>query len=249
MYRTLIIEDEPLGAERLRKLIMNLDDTISVVGPLRSVEEVKEALRSDNDYDLIFSDIRLVGGFVFEAFREVFPKAPVIFTTAYDEYAIRAFKNNGIDYLLKPIDPDELRIALDKAKRFTSKEEGENKLENLMLTSGHRVCKCLLVPKGDELVPVKTSEICYIYKDTAVKAYLADGRRFILPFGLGSLEDMLDPEEFFRLNRQYIVNRNSIERISLFFHSRLLVRLKNCKDDNIIISKEKTAQFKTWLSG
>ncbi|EGN56099.1 DNA-binding response regulator [Hallella multisaccharivorax DSM 17128] len=249
MYKTLIIEDEPLGAEHLRKLILDIDDTISVSGPLKSVEEVKEALRCDNNYDLIFSDIRLGGNIVFDAFKEIFPNALIIFTTAYDEYAIRAFRNNGIDYLLKPIVPDELKAAIDKVRKLTLRSETQKQgLENLVNTSEHKTHHHLLIPKGDELIPINTDDISYICKKFEVRAYLFDGQGFAIPFTLGELEDMLDPEIFFRINRQYIANRRSFKRISIFLNSKLIVRLKGCNDDNIIISKERTIELKRWLS-
>lgn len=244
MYKVLIIEDEPIGAERLRKLILEIDDSISVFGPLRTVNDVKAALRMNNDYDLIISDIRLGGHIVFEAFKETFPNSFVIFTTAFDEYAIQAFKNNGIDYLLKPIDPNELQTAIDKAKRLSKKDKQVTGLKELVHEDGINIHHHLLVPKGDELVLIDTSEISYIIKNTEVRVYLFNGQSFNLPYGLGELEHMLDPNIFFRLNRQYIANRESLKRISIFFKSKLKVKLKNCKDETIIISKEKTSQFR-----
>lgn len=231
MYKVLIIEDEPVGAERLRKLILEIDDSISVFGPLRTVNDVKAALRMSNDYDLIISDIRLGGHIVFEAFKETFPNSFVIFTTAFDEYAIQAFKNNGIDYLLKPIDANELHTAIDKARRLSMKDKQVIGLKELVHEDGLNIHHHLLIPKGDELVLIDTNEISYIIKDTEVRAYLFNGQSFNLPYGLGDLENMLDPNTFFRLNRQYIANRESLKRINMFFNSKLKVKLKNCEDE------------------
>lgn len=247
MYKILIIEDEPVGAERLRKLILKIDDSISISGPLRTVNDVKAALKINNDYDLIISDIRLGGDVVFEAFKETFPYSFVIFTTAFDEYAIQAFKNNGIDYLLKPIDPNELETAIDKAKRLSMKDEQVTGLKDLIHEGRFNIQHHLLIPKGDELILIDTDEISYIFKGADVKAYLFNGERACLPYSLGELESMLEPNIFFRLNRQYIANRKSIKRISMLYKSKLKVKLINCQDETIMISKERTSQFKRWL--
>ncbi len=245
MYKTLIIEDEPVGAQRLRKLLLEIDNSISVIGPLRTVNEIKATL-NNNDYDLIISDIRLGKGTVFDAFKEAFPNSPVIFTTAYDEYAIQAFKNNGIDYLLKPIDPEELREAIAKAINISIKNDHTG-LKKLVHECSFSVHHHLLIPKGDELILLDASEISYIIKETETRAYLFNGQSFCLPYTLADLEKMLDSNLFFRLNRQYIANRNALKKITLFFNAKLNIKLKNCDDNNIVISKEKVAEFKRWL--
>lgn len=248
MHKILIIEDELLNASRIKRLLLDIDDTIEVYGPAKSIEEVVEILNIDNNYDLILSDIRLSEHLVFEAFHEVMPKCPVIFTTAYEEYAIKAFRNNGIDYLLKPIDADELLVAYKKAFSVTPSESTAPNLQSLSYDM-----KCyrtrILVCKGDELIPLKVSDISYIHtENNNVIAFSLSGTRYQLPLTMAELEDMLNPDMFFRLNRQYIANAESILKISLYFNSKLCVRIKGCDDNPIIVSKEKSAGFRNWLN-
>ena len=248
MKKILIIEDEQFSAKRLKRLIMDIDDTMDVHGPLKRVEEVVNELSANNDYDLIFSDIRLVDGDVFDAFRDVKPKAFVIFTTAYEEYAMQAIKNNGLDYLMKPIDYKELCMAIDKLKLLDpAYEETNNKLDGL-LDDTRQYRKRFLVSKGDELIMLYTDDISFICKtDNHILAFKDDGTSYPLAMSMSDLEKALDPDNFFRINRQYIANIRGIKKISLFFRSKLIIRLKGCDEDNIVISKEKTAQFKKWL--
>lgn len=248
MRKVLIIEDDFFSAKRLKKLIMDIDDMVDVHGPLKSVNDVVEELSVNNDYDLIFSDIRLLDGDVFEAFRKVRPNSFVIFTTAYDEYAMQAIKNNGFDYLMKPISFKELCAAMDKFKMFkTAHEEVHSKLNGL-LNDTRQYRERFLVSKGDELVMLYTDDISYIYKtDNHVLAFTEDGSSYSLTMNMADLELALDPDKYFRINRQYIANIKGIKKISLFFSSKLIVKLKGCDDDNIVISKEKTGLFKKWL--
>lgn len=248
MRKVLIIEDDFFSAKRLKKLIMDIDDMVDVHGPLKSVNDVVEELSVNNNYDLIFSDIRLLDGDVFEAFRKVRPNSFVIFTTAYDEYAMQAIKNNGFDYLMKPISFKELCAAMDKFKMFkTAHEEVHSKLNGL-LNDTRQYRERFLVSKGDELVMLYTDDISYIYKtDNHVLAFTEDGSSYSLTMNMADLELALDPDKFFRINRQYIANIKGIKKISLFFSSKLIVKLKGCDDDNIVISKEKTGLFKKWL--
>lgn len=222
---------------------MDIDDMVDVHGPLKSVYDVVEELSVNNDYDLIFSDIRLLDGDVFEAFRKVRPNSFVIFTTAYDEYAMQAIKNNGLDYLMKPIDSKELSAAMDKLNMSSPvKEEVHDKLDVLLNDTRQ------YISKGDELVMLYTDDISYISKtDNHVLAFTQDGTSYSLAMSMADLEMALSPDKFFRINRQYIANIKGIKKISLFFNSKLIVKLKGCNDDNIVISKEKTVQFKKWL--
>ena len=245
MRKILIIEDDFFSAKRLKKLIMDIDDMVDVHGQLKSVNDVVEELY---DYDLIFSDIRLLDGDVFEAFRKVRPNSFVIFTTAYDEYAMQAIKNNGLDYIMKPIDFKELCVAMGKIKMLNlANEEVHDKL-NSLLDETRQYRERFLVSKGDELIMLYTDDISYISKtDNHVLAFTQDGTSYSLAMSMTDLEMALSPDKFFRINRQYIANIKGIKKISLFFNSKLIVKLKGCNDDNIVISKEKTLQFKKWL--
>lgn len=258
MKRILIIEDETLSANRLKRLLGDYDDTLQVEGPLTSVEETIRFLQTQGgEIDLIFSDIRLGGQLVFEAFYEVMPQVPVIFTTAYDEYALEAFRHNGIDYLLKPIDPEDLAKAIKKVGTLAGGSNGLNANVSVAanaerLTSAAHEIKCyrerLLVSRGDELIPLRTDSISYIRKeDDWVMVYTRDGESYRIMKTMNELEAELNPDRFFRLNRQYLALIDSIQKISLFFSSKLIVRLQGCPDDQIVISKERSSQFKTWL--
>lgn len=248
MRKVLIIEDDFFSAKRLKKLIMDIDDMVDVHGPLKSVNDVVEELSVNNDYDLIFSDIRLLDGDVFEAFRKVRPNSFVIFTTAYDEYAMQAIKNNGLDYIMKPIDFKELCVTMEKIKMLSPANEETYDNLNGLLDETRQYRERFLVGKWDELIMLYTDDISYINKTgNQVLAFTQDGTSYSLAMSMADLEMALAPDKFFRINRQYIANIKGIKKISLFFNSKLMVKLKGCNDDNIVISKEKTVQFKKWL--
>lgn len=248
MHRILIIEDEALSANRLKRLLLEINDMLDIEGPITSVDNVVKTLHTNNTFDLILSDIRLKDRLVFEAFQEVTPCCPVIFTTAYDEHALKAFRNNGIDYLLKPIAADELYAAYHKAESmYTTKTTAPK------ILAASKELKCyrerILVAKGDELIPLRLSDISYIHTEgNYVIAHTFGGDSYRFTQNMTELEDMLNPNIFFRLNRQYIAHIDSIHKISFFFNSRLSVKIKGCQHGSIIVSKEKSTTFRNWLN-
>ncbi len=248
MKKILIIEDEYISGMRLKHMISDIDDSFDVYGPLKSVESVVEELRSHNDYYLIIADIHLVDGLVFEAFRQIMPSSFVVFTTAYDEYAIEAFHANGIAYLLKPINIDDLSAAMNKVK-LCPDSKTESIANTTRLMQDIKIYKeRFLVSKGDELIPIRSKDICYF--KTSGKTTLVctnDGNNYYIAEHIFEIEDMLNPDSFFRINRQYIVNINSIARIRMSFNGKLHVRIVCCDDDDIYISKDKAVKFKEWL--
>ena len=248
MKKVLIIEDERISAIRLEKLIHEIDDTIEVEGPLVSVSEVVEHLRRHNDYDLIFADIRLSDSDVFTAFQEIMPASFVIFTTAYDEYAMQAIKNHGIDYLLKPIDEKDLRQAIQKLSLGVRENTG--KLHQVMGDMTHYKER-LIVYKGDELIPLQVSEILYFSREgKELLCRPAEGKQYhVRNMTMQDLEEQLNPEKFFRLNRQYFIHIRALQRITPFFNSKLKVRLCHCLDEEILVSRERSVLFKKWLEG
>lgn len=248
MKKVLIIEDERISAIRLEKLIREIDDTIEVEGPLVSVSEVVEHLRRHNDYDLIFADIRLSDSDVFTAFQEIMPASFVIFTTAYDEYAMQAIKNHGIDYLLKPIDEKDLRQAIQKLSLGVKENTG--KLHQVMGDMTHYKER-LIVYKGEELIPLQVSEILYFSKESKeLLCMTAEGKQYhVRNMTMQDLEEQLNPEKFFRLNRQYFIHIRALKRITPFFNSKLKVRLCHCQDEEILVSRERSILFKKWLEG
>lgn len=249
MKKILVIEDEHYSALRLKKLIADFDDTLEICGPLKTVREVVEELRQNNDYDLIFADICLADGDVFDAFREVMPESFVIFTTAYDDYAMQAIKHNGLDYLMKPIDFKELCAAIHKLtlRPAPIPQPSPQPLRNVVQqATPYR--ERFLVSKGDELRMIQADDISFFRKeDNRVVAYSANGNGYPLSASMTELEAELHPDRFFRINRQYIAHIDGIQRISFFFNSKLKIRLKGCTDDEIVVSKEKASQFKRWL--
>lgn len=250
MKKVLIIEDDYFNAQRLGKLLLDMDGTLELHGPLKSVAEVIDELSSDNTYDLIFSDIQLIDGNVFDAFRGVEPQSFVIFITAYDEYAMQAIKNNGLDYLLKPVDFESLCNAVGKLNLIKPdcKNDALAHMDKL-LEEARTYRERFLVNRGDELILLNIDDVSFFrIQDNHVSACQKDGTSYPLALSLNDLEGELDPNKFFRLNRQYIANITGIRKISLFFGSKLIIKLKGCSDNNIMISKEKAALLKNWLN-
>lgn len=245
----LIIEDEIHIGLYLKKLLQKMDEDIDIHGPLKSIEEVINELAVHNDYDLIFADICLADGNVFEAFQCIKPNSFVIFTTAYNEYAMQAIKNNGLDYIMKPIDPSELYKAIDKLKLAKSSDEQQvQTIPKSLFADTHTYRERFLINKGDCYKMLFVNDIDYIYKDGSnVYAYTNNGMSYTLPQTLSDLELELNPKYFFRINRQYIANINAIIQLNNYFGSKLVIKLRRCNDDNIVVSKERTALLKKWL--
>lgn len=246
MKRILIIEDEPLNAERLTLLLKEYDKTFIVDEPLRNTTEIRNALTTKNDYDLIISDIRLQDTDVFDVFKEFNICVPIIFTTAYEEYAIEAFRHNGVDYLLKPIDYKELAKALNKVRQlyFNNSETDSHIHEDVL----HKYRQRFLISRGDELIPINVEDMLYLKRENrSCLVCMNDGNHFYLNFSINELENMLDPEFFFKINRQYIISLNSIKNIRTYVNSKLIVELKNCDDEDLVISRERALAFKDWI--
>ena len=248
MKKVLIIEDERISAIRLEKLIREIDDTIEVEGPLVSVLEVVEHLRRHNDYDLIFADIRLSDSDVFTAFQEIMSASFVIFVYTMILYAMQAIKNHGIDYLLKPIDEKDLRQAIQKLS-LGVKENTGNCIQVMRDMTHYK--ERLIVYKGEELIPLQVSEILYFSKEgKELLCMTAEGKQYhVRNMTMQDLEEQLNPEKFFRLNRQYFIHIRALQRITPFFNSKLKVRLCHCLDEEILVSRERSVLFKKWLEG
>ncbi len=248
MRHILIIEDEPISAERLKRMLLDLDDTFVIDGPLSSVQQVLGLLKIRNDYDLIFSDIRLGNQTVFEAFNEIMPNSFVIFTTAYDEYAMEAIHSNGIDYLLKPFDIKELQNAIHKI--YLSPRNSVSIKEGLSNIAQEFNCfqERFLVSKGEELISLCSDEIsCFQRDNDKIKIITVSGKQYEKHISLSELEKKLNPQKFFRINRKYIANINHIKKISLFLKSKLILNIEGCNDDYIIVSQERSTLLKELL--
>ncbi|WP_432714016.1 LytR/AlgR family response regulator transcription factor [Pedobacter sp.] len=248
----LIIEDEQRNANRLQNLLHEINEEIKVVSILESVAESIEWFAEHQEPELILMDVRLADGLCFEIFSACTITAPVIFTTAYDEYAIRAFKVNSVDYLLKPIDKLELAGALNKHKQLTAqKQTGEiiHNLVDIIKKPGAIYRTRFLIPIHDGYKTIKANEILYIYSEFKVShAVLENGEIQAILFTMDELEEQLDPEVFFRANRQYLISINSISSIHNYFNGKLKVMLNGQKiETEIFISREKATLFKQWL--
>jgi len=250
--KALIIEDEALAARHLQS-VLNEVGNIRVITTLDSVIASVEWFKENGMPELVFMDIHLADGSAFLIFDQVNITCPIIFTTAYDEYAIKAFQVNSIDYLLKPITKSGIERALEKMNRLKGSPEPQLYINQLIASfRKEKLYKThfLVSVKGSKLVPLQTQEIAYIHiEDALVKAKTNDGKSFVLENTLDELALMLNPVEFFRANRQYIISRNSIREVDFYFNSRLSINLKVKVDEKILISKVRVTEFKDWFSG
>ena len=248
--RILIIEDESHSAERLQRTICTLHPDYEVVGIAKSITQSIDYLQTEQP-DLIFSDIRLQDGLSFDIFREVKVSSPIIFTTAYDQYAIQAFKFNSVDYLLKPIDSDELEAAIQKATSRMSPSRQEPNLERLLEYLGNpapRYRERFLVSRRDEYITVDVDNVCFIHSQQNItRLYLTDGTSVAVASTLDQLEKEMNPTSFYRANRQYLIRVNHIKKVSNWFNYKLKVEMSGYPQEEILISREKAAGFKKWL--
>lgn len=242
MKRILLIEDEPLNATRLSAMLKEYDSSFLIDGPLQNAAEIRDTFAKKNDYDLILSDIRLQDNDVFDVLEELDICTPVIFTTAYEEYALKAYKHNGIAYLLKPIAREELSKALDNVYQLHSDETATD-------VDGQKYRERFLISKGKELIPVNVEDMLYLKrKDRYTLVCLNDGSILNLNYSINKLEGLLSPESFFRINRQYIICLNSVMSIQTDVNSKLIVKLRHC-DEDIVISRERALAFREWIEG
>jgi two-component system response regulator LytT len=248
---TIIIEDEKPAARLLQRKLEKLNVQVGVM--LHSVEEAIDWFSKNEHPDLIFLDIQLSDGLSFEIFEKVEIKSAIIFTTAYDEYALRAFKLNSIDYLLKPIDEDDLEIAVTKFKeRLPKKETLQLDFEQIkrMLSNPFEknFKKRFTVKIGQHLKVISTDEIeCFFSENKGTYLHTNDNRNYLIETTLELLEQELDPKDFFRVSRKFIIPLNAIKEIVLYSNSRLKVILPSYKDDEVVVSREKVSDFKEWL--
>ncbi len=250
--RYIIIEDEQIAANRLRKLITELRPNYEFVTSLDSVEGASISLPVLK-FDLLFMDIQLADGVSFEIFDHIPMKKPVIFTTAYDQYAIKAFKTNGIDYLLKPLDPTELEQAITKFESYVVERKQDNYAQDIQQLLSQfqpekKFKERFVVKVGDHLRMITVNDIDVFYsQDKTTFVQTREGRTFIVDFPLDRLVGMIDPNRFFRISRKYIVCLDAIEDMLAFSNSRLRIKVKNFDDDQVIVARERVGEFKDWL--
>ena len=251
--KALIIEDEKAAVRNLKALLKEVAPVIEVIGVLDSVTECVAWFQSEPAPDVVFMDIHLADGSSFEIFEHCRIPCPIIFTTAYDEYALKAFKVNSIDYLLKPIGAADLRRALDKLASLhhaTDPQESLSALIHSLQKRGHYKTHFLIPYKGDKLLPLAVDQVQYFcITEGITKAVVSSQESYVLPHTLDELADSLDPERFFRVNRQYIIARNVVRDIDLWFNNRLSINLKIPVNEKILVSKLRVNEFKNWFAG
>jgi two-component system response regulator LytT len=250
--KVIIIEDETRTANELKSMLLGIDGDIEVEAILGSVSAALDWFAQHPLPELIFSDIELGDGLSFEIFRKINIEVPVIFCTAFDEYAIRAFESNSIDYLLKPIDENMLQKSLEKYLRF--KEHLVNGVQRVInmeraideLEVAYK--QTLLISYREKIIPIKLQDVGFFYTTNGVvQMELQDNKRFVISYTLEQLESMLDPKQFFRANRKFILNRDFIDNIEYYFNRKLFITCKIESPEKIIISRVKAQPFLQWL--
>ena len=261
VMKTVIIEDEKAAVRNLTSLLNEVKPEAEIIAILDSINSTIEWFDIHPMPELVFMDIHLADGSAFEIFDHISITCPIIFTTAYDEYALRAFKVNSIDYLLKPIGKEDIEHAFEKLDNLqdTIPENGsrrENKEEELLhlihsLKKQESYKTHFLIPvKGDKLLPISVDMILLFYiQDCKVKVVLADGKEYTFPQTLDEITECIDPSLFFRVNRQFLISREAIKDIDLWFNNRLSINLR-CKvsDEKVLVSKARVQEFKDWFS-
>ena len=250
--KILIIEDEIMAAERMEELILQLCPEAIVMARLDSIKSAVAWFGSNEMPDLAFFDIQLADGLSFEIFERSRVSCPVIFTTAYDEYALKAFKVNSIDYLLKPVDPEELKNAIEKFRKIHQKTEPEKhaglNIDNVLQMLTRQYKSRFVVKVGEHIKSIPTENIqCFYSMAKATYLQTSDNRHYVIDNALEQVEQLVDPSLFFKVSRKFIVNLNAINDVISYTNSRLRVRLQHPTEDDIIVAREKVKEFKEWL--
>ena len=255
MIKILVVEDELLAIKRLQKILSEIEDKTEIIGETDSIEATVEWLLSNPAPDLILMDIEHAEGQSFEIFNKTIVASPVIFITSYDEYAIRAFKVNSIDYLLKPVRREELKASLRKFQNLHQSSRKElnyaeqvEKLIRELTTQKKEYRERFLVKSGQRYFSIESEEIAYLYSEEKLTHLVTwQSAEHILDYTLDDLEGQLDPKIFFRANRKFIINIKSVKTIHSYFSHKLKITLKPPSKTDLIISREKATDFKNWV--
>jgi len=256
--KVLIVEDEELAVKKLQKTLATVDSTAEVVGVANSIRASVNWLESNPAPDLILMDIELADGQSFEIFDKVEVKSTVIFTTSYDEFALKAFKVNSVDYLLKPIQKEDLEAALEKFKKMKHLYGSPNGSQAINVDSLIKELQSKLQPKefrkrflvkhAQKLVSIEVEEISYFYSDGRLNFFKTkDNKKYVVDYTMDELEEMLNPEVYFRISRSFYVSIDSVDQIHDYFGNRLLLNLKPAVDKEALVSREKVTEFKKWM--
>jgi DNA-binding LytR/AlgR family response regulator len=246
--KVIILEDETRAANYLERLIQKVAPEMKVVAKIETIRNAVPFLTSHDDIDLIFSDVQLADGLSFEIFGQIQVKCPIIFTTAYDHYAIEAFKTNGIDYLLKPVEEDRLQKAIDKVKQFSPTLALEKLLSITNAAATKTYKSRFMVKVGDKIKSIPIDEILAFYSlEKATYLHTTSHRDYCIDYSIDQLESLLDPDICFRINRKYIVPIQACNNILAWTNSRLRLKIEGIADDDIIVARERVQEFKEWL--
>ena len=255
MKKVVIVEDEAIAAQRLSKMLTEENPGLQVVQVLQTVEDTVEWFQTNPTPDLVFMDIHLADGLAFRIFDKITIECPIIFTTAYDQYALQAFQVNSIDYLLKPINREDLQRALTKFGKIDGKTSAqvENSQLSALMEMFNRQTRqyqsFFLIPVKDKLIPLAIVEVaCFYLEEKVSRAITFDGRTVVMGKPLDVIEEQLDPHLFFRANRQYVVSHKAIESISVWFGGKLHLSLTVNVPERILISKARVPEFKEWYT-
>ncbi|OJU52460.1 MAG: hypothetical protein BGN96_07255 [Bacteroidales bacterium 45-6] len=252
--KILIVEDEPQTARMLQSIVQELRPESLVVGVLDSIESTVEFLSAGKNMpDVIFLDIQLADGLSFEIFKQVEVKTPVIFCTAYDQYALQAFKSNGIDYLLKPVKGEDVKMALDKLEGFRLMMKWDPSLLDLLKQSiqppkDYR--KSLLLPSRENFIPLQVSDVAVFFvSDEVLYAYTFGNQKHAIFRPLSELEEEINPADFFRISRQALVNRKAVVEIQPYFNRKVVVKTHVKLPESLVVSRLKVSEFMRWMEG
>lgn len=250
--KVLIIEDEDLAVKKLQKTLSFVDNTIEIAGITDSISSSVEWLQNNEAPDLILMDIELADGQSFAIFDLISVTSPVIFTTSYDEFALKAFKVNSIDYLLKPVQPEDLEVALKKYKSMrghtttTDIQSLVKELQQQLFPKEYR--KRFLVKNGQKLISIAIDSIAYFYSDKRLNFFrTVDNKKYVVDYTMDELEDMLNPQDYFRVSRSFYVSIACISKIDDYFGNRLILQLQPATDKEVLVSREKVMSFKKWM--
>ena len=252
--KAIIIEDEKAAVRNLMALLQETAPDVEVIEVIDSISDTIDWFETHPMPGLVFMDIHLADGSAFEIFDHISITCPIIFTTAYDEYALKAFKVNSIDYLLKPIGEGDMKKALDKLHHFRQgSSDGDRDVREFIrsMRKEESYKTHFLVPvKGDKLLPLPVDMVAYFYiNEGEVKAMLSNGKEYVLPQTMDELTECLDPSLFFRVNRQYLISREAVKDIDVWFNNRLSINLRIAASEKILVSRAKVAEFKEWFAG
>lgn len=246
--KALIVEDEAIAARNVQRMLLEFAPEIEAVGPVGSVQSAVEWLSRHPAPDLMFLDVQLSDGLSFEIFDAAVLTAPVIFTTAYDQFALRAFEVFGIDYLLKPIDPARFALAIAKFRKLAgATAPPPTALARHYRDAAHAYKQRFLVHSGDALVSMETERVAYFVKDLVVRLVTTEGRGYALNQSLDELEPMLDPARFFRINRQVLAHIQAVKKAHRSFKGKLEVELAPPLAGSVVVSQERASAFRAWL--